>query len=119
MRTITFTEPTSVVPFRASMATSLMLELGLPNFPATKNGTDVPLVGTLIVSVSEKAPVAPLRNPTTPPFEADVAESLMLTVDALTPDGLDTRIRHGEGAHATNRDVALELLLICNSTCIA
>ena len=32
------------------------------------------------------------------------------------PTGSVTRIRHGDGAHETNRALGLTLLLICNST---
>jgi len=67
IRTITGTEPTSVVPVRASIVTSPLLTLGCPNLPTTKNGTDVPLIGTDSVTLLENAPVVPLRNPTAPP----------------------------------------------------
>ena len=67
-------EPRASVPRRDAKA------FGWSNLPATKNGIDFPLVGTLTVSVSENAPVVPLRNPTAPRLEADVAKSLMLTV---------------------------------------
>ena len=57
MRTITWTEPTSVVPVRASILTSPLLTLGRPNLPATKNGTEAPVIGTGTVRLLENAPV--------------------------------------------------------------
>src|SRR5262249_23669951 len=62
---------TSVVPTRASILTSPLLVLGWPNFPAVKNGTVVPLVGTVSVRVFANAPVVPLRNRIAPPPAAD------------------------------------------------
>ena len=59
-RTITLTEPTTVLPRRASMVTSRSLRLGDPNRPAVKNGTEVPLVGTLFNMIEfANAPVEP------------------------------------------------------------
>src|SRR5262249_23344693 len=119
MRTMTGTEPTSVVPTRASILTSPLSVLGCPNFPAVKNGTVVPLVGTVSVRVLANVPVVPLRNPTAPPFAADTPAILTLTVGVLVPAGLDTRIRHGDGDHVTNRASGAMLLLICSSTFIS
>src|SRR4029434_6274809 len=94
MRTMIATEATRVVPLRASIVTSPLLTLGCPNLPATKNGTEAPLVGTCSVRLLENAPVVPLRKRIAPP-PADVAVIPMLTVGVETPDGLVTRIRHG------------------------
>jgi hypothetical protein len=116
MRTITFTEPTRSVPSLASILTSALLLLGRPNFPATKNGTEVPLIGTVNVSVFENAPVVPLRNTTAPPVAAEVLERRIVTVGVIAPEGLVTRIRHDEGAHDRNRAWEFMVLLICNST---
>jgi hypothetical protein len=41
-----------------------------------------------------------------------------LTLGVVAPAGLDTRIRHREGAQQTNWAPGLTLLLICNSTFI-
>jgi hypothetical protein len=60
----------------------------------------------------------PLRNTTTPPVAVDLPVMVTLTMDEGAPDGLVMRIRHGDGAHATKRALALVLLLICNSTFI-
>ena len=77
--------------------------LGLPNFPAIKKGTEAPEIGTVSESVFEKRPVVPLRNTTAPPVgDAEVLESLTLTVGVVAPAGFVTRMRHGEGAHETN-----------------
>src|SRR5262245_28127120 len=118
MRTISSADPTSVFPTRASILTSPLLVLGWPNLPAVKNGTVVPLVGTVIVRVLANAPVVPLRNPTAPPFAADTPAIFTLTVGALVPEGLLTRIRHGDGDHVTNRASGAVLLLVCSSTSI-
>src|SRR5262249_17734667 len=118
MRTISSADPTSVFPTRASILTSPLLVLGWPNLPAVKNGTVVPLVGTVIVRVLANAPVMPLRNPTAPPFAADTPAIFTLTVGALVPEGLVTRIRHGDGDHVTNSASGVMLLLICSSTSI-
>ena len=72
-----------------SIVTSPLLTLGCPNFPATKNGTDVPLIGTGSVTLLENAPVVPLRNTTAPPPAADTPVTFKLTVGAGAPiDGL-------------------------------
>src|SRR5215510_9426051 len=114
------TEPTNEFPRRASILTSPLLVLGLPKRPATKNGTDVPLLGTLRVNVLEKAPVVPFRKTTSPPFAADTLDSLIfMPCEEEAPEGLVIRIRHGEGTHDTNRARVLVLLLICNSTFIS
>src|SRR5882762_2775420 len=118
IRTITATEPTNVVPLRASIFTSALLTLGRPNLPATKNGTEAPVIGTGSVRLLEKAPVAPLRNTTAPPPAVDAPVSCTFVVGEVAPDGSVTRIRHGDGAHETNRALRLALLLICNSTFI-
>src|SRR5215203_1999612 len=115
-RTITGTEPTSVVPVRASIVTSPLLMLGRPNRPATKNDTEAPLIGTARVKLFPNAPVVPERKTTTPPVVVDLPVICTLTVGEVAPDGLVTRIRQGEGAHETNRAPGLTLLLICNST---
>src|SRR4051812_178584 len=98
MRTITGTEPTSVAPLRAWIVTSPLLTLGRPNLPAVKNGMEVPLVGTASVRLLENAPVVPLLNTTAPALAADTPVIVRLTVAVVTPDGLVTRIRHGDGA---------------------
>jgi hypothetical protein len=116
MRTITFTEPTKSVPNLASILTSALLLLGRPNFPATKKGTEVPLIGTVNVSVFANAPVVPLRKTTAPPEAAEVLERRIVTVGVIAPEGFVTRIRHGEGVHDTNCALGFMLLLICNST---
>ena len=74
------------------------------------------MVGTCSVRLLENAPVVPVWKRIAPPPAADVAVIPMLTVGVETPDGLVTRIRHGEGAHMTNRAAGLALLLICSST---
>src|SRR5262245_50281396 len=118
MRTISSADPTSVFPTRASILTSPLLVLGWPNLPAVKNGTVVPSVGTVSVSVFANAPVVPLRKPIAPPLAADTPAIVTLTVAALAPKGLLTRIRHGDGAHVTNRAPGVMLLLICSSMSI-
>src|SRR5829696_2460156 len=102
-RTVNFTDPTSWFPLRASIVTSFRLMLGRPNFPAMKNGTDAPAVGIGSWRLVKKGPVAFLRNETAPPLAITFAESLILTVGALTPEGFDTRIRQCAGAHVMNR----------------
>ena len=94
MRTITFTEPTRSVPNLASILTSALLLLGRPNFPATKNGTEVPLIGTVNASVFANAPVVPLRKTTAPPVAAEVLKRRIVMEGVSAPDGLVTRIRH-------------------------
>ena len=79
-RTISGTEPTSVVPARASIFTSPMLELGRRKRPAVKNGTEVPLAGSSSVSVLANAPVVPLRNTTAPAVAAEMLRSRTRTV---------------------------------------
>src|SRR5262245_2821684 len=116
MRTIRATEPTSVLPARASIFTSPLLTLGFPNLPATKNDTEVPLVGTDRVRLLANDPVAPFLNTTVPPPAAEAPVSFTLTLGEVAPDGLVTRIRHGDGAHVTKRASGLALLLICSST---
>jgi hypothetical protein len=96
-----------------------LLTLGRPNLPATKNWTEPPPAGTDSVRLVENDPVVPLRNTIAPPPAADLPVRTTLTEGVRMPDGLVTRIRHGEGAHATKRAPALVLLLICNSTFIA
>src|SRR5688572_6907868 len=110
MRTMQAVEPTTVFPARASILTSLLLLLAA--VPAVKNETLAPFVGTVRVSVLAKAPEAPVRNPTAPPPAADTLESLMPTAGGMAPAELVMRIRHGDGAHVTNRAAALVLLLI-------
>jgi hypothetical protein len=66
----------------------------------------------------ENAPVVFLRNTTAPPAAAELPAIRTLTLGEVAPDGLVMRMRHGEGAHETNRAVGLMLLLICNSTFI-
>src|SRR5262249_35230555 len=73
---------------------------------------------TVRMRVLANAPVVPLRNPTAPPFAADTPAIFTLTVGALVPEGLVTRIRHGDGDHVTNRASGVMLLLICSSTSI-
>ena len=114
MRTITGTEPTSVVATRASILTSPSLTLGC--FPAAKNGTVVPSTGMVSVTLLENAPVVPALNTTAPPLADEAPEIFTLTVGVLTPEGLVTRIRHGDGDHERNRASAAVLLLICSST---
>jgi hypothetical protein len=118
MRTMTLAAPTMVLPTRASILTSPSLVLGWPNLPAVKNETLVPFTGSVSVSVGANAPVVPLRNPTEPPFAADVLESLTDAFGPAAPAGLVTRIRHGDGAHETNCALGFVLLLICSSTFI-
>src|SRR6516164_6789981 len=118
MRTMTGTEPTSVVPTRASILMSPSLTLACPNLPAAKNETDVPSTGTVSVTVLENAPVVPLLNTTEPPLAADTPAIFTLTVGVLAPEGLVTRIRHGDGDHVRNRASGAVLLLICSSTSI-
>ena len=108
-----------MVPVRASILTSPLLTLGRPNRPATKNGTEAPLIGTGTVRLLENAPVAFLPNATSPPPAADRPVICTLTSGVVAPDGLVTRIRQGDGAHDTKRVMGLTLLLICNSTVIA
>jgi hypothetical protein len=86
--------------------------------PAAKNGTDVPLTGTVSVTLLENAPVVPLLNATAPPLATEIPVILTLTVGVLAPEGLLTRIRHGDGDHEMNRASGVMLLLICNSTFI-
>ncbi|PYS71517.1 MAG: hypothetical protein DMF69_10105 [Acidobacteria bacterium] len=118
-RTIIFTEPTSVAPTRASILTSLSLVLGCPNFPATKKGTEIPVMGTDRDKVGENSPVVPLRNTTAPPLAPpETKESRTVTIGEVAPLGFVTRIRHGEGAQETNWARGFALLLICNSTFI-
>src|SRR5512136_3059744 len=71
-RTITGTEPTTALPAVAWMVTSPLLVLGRPNFPATKNETGVPFVGSGRVNELENAPVVPWRNTTAPAPAADL-----------------------------------------------
>src|SRR5262249_4383586 len=118
IRTITRIEPTSVVPARASSVTSPLLLLGRPNLPATKNGTDVPLLGTGRVTALENAPVVSLRNTISPPPDAGLPVIRTLRVGEVAPEGLVIRIRHGQGAHGRTLAVGLVLLLIWNSTSI-
>src|SRR5882672_2172111 len=118
IRTITGTEATSVPAARTSIATSPLLELGWPNFPAAKKGTVPPLVGTVTVMVAVKAPVVPTRKTTCPPPAAVFAVISKLTEDPLVPDGLVMRIRQGEGTHRRNRASGLVLSWICTSTFI-
>ena len=115
---MTLAAPTMVLPTRASILTSPSLVLGWPNLPAVKNETLVPFTGSVSVSVGANAPVVPLRNPTEPPFAADVLESLTDAFGPAAPAGLVTRIRHGDGAHETNCALGFVLLLICSSTFI-
>jgi hypothetical protein len=94
--------------------------LAWPKRPAKKKGTEVPLIGTLSVSVFEKAPLVPWRKTTSPPFAAETLDSLMfIPCEEAAPDGLVIRIRHGEGTQDTNRAPGLLLLLICSSTFIS
>jgi hypothetical protein len=92
-----------------------LLELGFPNFPAAKNATEWPLVGTLNVRLLENEPVAPARNTTTPPAAVDFPAMATLMLGAVVPAGVVTRILHGEGAHVRKRALGSTLLLICNS----
>jgi hypothetical protein len=46
--------PTRLAATLASILTSLLFGLGRPNFPATKKGTEVPLIGTFRASVSKR-----------------------------------------------------------------
>jgi hypothetical protein len=78
----------------------------------------VPFFGTARAILLEKAPVVPVRKTTTPPVVVDTPEIFTLTVGGRMPVGSVTRIRQGDGAHPTNRALALVLLLICNSTFI-
>jgi hypothetical protein len=95
-----------------------LLTLGRPNLPATKNGTEAPLIGTVTVTLGENAPVVPVRNTTAPALAADTPVIVTLTVGEVAPDGLVTRIRHGDGAQETKRAPGNALLLICKSTFI-
>jgi hypothetical protein len=98
---------------------SPLFVLGEPNFPAMKNGTEVPEVGTLSESVFEKRPDVPFRKTTAALLDAaGVKESLIGTKGVSAPVGSVTRIRQGEGVHDTKRARVLVLLLICNSTFI-
>jgi len=94
-----------------------LLVLGCPNLPATKKGTETPVIGTDRESVGEKSPVVPLRN-TTAPVPPATNDSLTVAIGEVAPLGFVTRIRHGEGAQETNRAREFALLLICNSTFI-
>ena len=98
---MTLTDPTTVLPRRASMVTSLSLRLGDPNRPAVKKGTDVPLVGTCNRIELANASEGFSRNSTRPPPATEVALRRKFTTCAGTPAGLVTRMRHGAGAHAT------------------
>jgi hypothetical protein len=100
------------------MRTSPLFTLGRPNLPATKNGTEAPVMGTGSVRLFENAPVVPLRKTTAPPVVVDLPVMMRLTVGEVAPAGLVTRTRHGEGAHVTKRAEGLTLLFICNSTFI-
>jgi hypothetical protein len=68
------------------------------------------------VTLLENAPVMPALNTTVPPLADETPEIFTLTVGVLTPAGLLTRIRHGDGDHERNRASAAVLLLICSST---
>jgi hypothetical protein len=94
------------------------LLLGLPNLPAAKNGTVVPLLGTAKVTVFEKGPAAVLLKTTAPAFAAELAVTLTLTTGAA-PVGSETRIRQVDGAHVRNLASLLALLLISNATIMA
>jgi hypothetical protein len=118
MRTMTLTEPTTVLPRRASIVTSRSLRLGDPNRPAVKNRTDVPFVGTCSRIVFAHASVGHSRTITRPPPAAMVLLIRRLTIGAGTPAGFVTQIRHGDGAHVRYRARALALLLIWISTTI-
>ena len=118
MRTITGSDPTSVVPMRASILTSPLATLGRPNRPAAKKGTEVPLTGTVTVRLLANAPVVARRNTSSPPLAADTLAMRTLTVGPVAPDGLVTRIRQGEGAQVRKRAFAAALLLTCSSTSI-
>ena len=61
---------------------------------------------------------APLLNSTAPPLAADTPLIFTLTVGVSTPEGLVTRMRHGDGDHERNPASGAVLLLICNSTFI-
>ena len=113
------TEPTSVLPARASIVTSPLLVLGRPNRPATRNGTEVPFTGTGTVIELAKAPVAPRRKTTAPALAAEALVIRTLTVEPVAPAGLVIRMRHGEGAQVRKRAAGLALLLICSSTSMA
>ena len=76
-------------------------------FRRQRTGTEVPLIGTVNVSVFENAPVVPLRKTTAPPVAAEVLERRIVTVGVIAPDGFVTRIRHDEGAHDTNRALGI------------
>src|SRR5262245_31431070 len=115
-RTITFTEPTSVFPFFASIVTSSSSLLGDPNLPAAKNGTEEPLAGTETVMLLVKLAPPLFRRTTLPPPVADLPFIRMLTFAVVIPHGSVPRIRHGPGAQVRNRAFALALLLICSST---
>src|SRR5437764_1179646 len=112
MRTMTGTEPTAMVPFRASIVTSPLALLGEPNLPAAKKVTDEPFLGTVRVRVAAKVPVVPGRKTTTPPPAADVADIFRLTVGDVTPDGLVIRTLHGAGDQVRNPEFGFGLLLI-------
>src|SRR4029079_2341605 len=103
---------------RASIVTSPLFTLGFPKRPATKNGTVLPFMGTVSVTLFENAPVVPLRKTTSPPPATDLPVICTLTVGVVAPAGLVTRMRQGDGAHDTKRAFGLGLLLICNSTFI-
>src|SRR5262249_14670083 len=116
IRTMTWTDPTVVLPSLAWIVTSLMLVLGLPKRPATANGTGVPSVGTASAMLLANAPAAPLRKPTAPALAAAVDVICRLTVGPAAPLASVTRTAHGDGAHVTKRAAASRLLLICSST---
>ena len=69
-----------MAPTRASIFTSPLLTLGRPNLPATKNGTEVPLIGTGSVRLLENVPVGPPRKTTAPPLAADTPVIPTLTL---------------------------------------
>ena len=108
-----------MVPARASILTSPLLTLGRPNLPATKNGTEVPLIGTgTCQTVGERSRCAAAEHDRASHSPPMLPVICTLTVGEVAPDGLVTRIRHGDGAHETNRALGFTLLLICNSTFI-
>jgi len=90
--------------------------LGEPNFPATKNGTEVPSVGSVREIVLANVPLAPFRKTMAPPPAADLPVMVTLTVGDDVPEGSLTRMRHGAGAQAMKRAFSSGVLLICSST---
>ena len=116
--TITVTEPIGVLPTTASSRTSPLFVLGRPNLPATRNGTETPVIGTDTVRLLENAPEVPLWNTTAPPPGAELPLIWTLTMLEGAPVGFVIRIRQGEGAQVTNRAAPFALLLTWNSAVI-